>query len=129
MIYHIFISHAWHRNEHYDKVIEWLDDSSLFYTNYSVTEKNPLHSKDNEDLKKDLTNQIRPSSCVIILGGMYSAYSDWIEYELDEAVRMNKYIIGVKPWGQERIPEIIQNNADVIVGWNSDSIINAIQNS
>jgi hypothetical protein len=35
-------------------------------------------------------------------------------------------IIAVKPRGAERIPLIIQNNADVIVGWNSDSIVNNI---
>ena len=60
---------------------------------------------------------------------MYAAYSDWIDYELTTAVYMNKYIIGVKPWGQERIPTIISNNSDTIVGWNKDSVINAILNS
>lgn len=129
MIYHIFISHAWHRSEHYDKIIEWLDDSSLSYINYSVPKENPLHSGNKTKLKEDLTEQIRPSSCVIILGGMYAAYSDWIEYEINEAIRMGKYIIGVKPWGQERMPQIIQDNASVIVGWNSSSVIDAIKNS
>lgn len=60
---------------------------------------------------------------------MYAAHSDWIEYEINEAVRMGKYIIGVKPWGQERTPQIMQDNADTIVGWNSSSIITAIKNS
>ena len=60
---------------------------------------------------------------------MYAAYSDWIEYELDTAVDTDKYIIGVKPWGQERIQTNISNNSDVLVGWNKDSVINAILNS
>ncbi|EPU0963626.1 TIR domain-containing protein, partial [Klebsiella pneumoniae] len=42
-------------------------------------------------------------------------------------------VIAVKPRGAERIPVIIQENADVIVGWNSNSIVNniisAIENS
>ena len=59
---------------------------------------------------------------------MYVRYSDWIEYEIEEAIRMNKYIIGVKPWGQEKIPSIISENADKMVGWNQNSIINAIKN-
>ena len=59
---------------------------------------------------------------------MYAAYSDWIEYEIDEATRMGKYIIGVEPWGQEKVPTIVSNNADVMVGWNSDSVVNAIKN-
>lgn len=29
--------------------------------------------------------------------------------------------------GQERIPQIIQDNADVMVGWNRASIISAVR--
>lgn len=128
-MYNLFISHAWHRSEHYKKVVEWLDDSNITYRNYSVPEENPLHSGNKTKLKEDLTAQIRPASCIIILSGMYAAHSEWIEYEINEAVRMGKYIIGVRPWGQERVPVIVQNNADVMVGWNSASVINAIKNS
>lgn len=128
-MYNLFISHAWHRSEHYKKIIEWLDDSNISYRNYSVPEEDPLHSGNDKELQKDLTNQIQPASCVIILAGMYAVHSEWIEYEVDEAVRMGKYIIGVRPWGQQRIPAIIQDNADVMVGWNSDSVIGAIEGS
>ena len=127
-MYHLFISHAWHRSEHYKKVIEWLDNSDITYSNYSVPEENPLHSGNNTKLKQDLTAQIRPSSCVIILSGMYASHSDWIKYEIEEAVRMGKYIIGVKPWGQQRIPSIVSENADIMVGWNAASVISAIKN-
>lgn len=128
-MYNLFISHAWHRSEHYKKVVEWLDDSNITYRNYSVPEENPLHCGNKTKLKEDLTAQIRPASCIIILSGMYASHSEWIEYEINEAVRMGKYIIGVCPWGQERVPVIVQNNADVMVGWNSASVINAIKNS
>lgn len=127
-MYNIFISHAWKRSEHYKKIVKWLDDSDIEYKNYSVPEDDPLETKTKKELKESLTNQIKPSSCVIILAGMYAAYSDWIEYEIDEATRMGKYIIGVEPWGQEKVPTIVSNNADVMVGWNSDSVVNAIKN-
>ena len=60
---------------------------------------------------------------------MYAAHSDWIEYELNEAYRMGKYIIGVRPWGQERVPQIITDASDEMVGWNGDSIVSAVKNS
>lgn len=60
---------------------------------------------------------------------MYAAHSDWIEFEINTAVDKNKYIIGVKPWSQERIPNIVTNNSDVMVGWNKKSIIDAILKS
>ena len=128
-MYNLFISHAWHRSEHYNKIVEWLDDSEIEYKNYSVPEDDPLDVKTKKALKESLTNQISPSSCVLILAGMYAAHSEWIEYEINEAVRMGKYIIGVKPWGQEKIPIIISNNANVMVGWNQTSVIDAIKNS
>ena len=76
-----------------------------------------------------LKNQISPASKVIVLAGMYSAYSDWIGYEIDTAVDYGKYIIGVKPWGQERIPTKVSNNSDTLIGWNKSSVINAIINN
>ncbi len=38
-----------------------------------------------------------------------------------------KPIVAVRPWGNERMPEIVEKNADEIVGWNKDSIVDAIR--
>lgn len=59
---------------------------------------------------------------------MYTLYSEWIDYEINEAIRMNKPTIAIKPWGNERVPLKIQNNATVLVGWNSASLISTIRN-
>ena len=58
---------------------------------------------------------------------MWAAHSEWIEYEIDEAVRLGKTIIGVKPWGQERTPVKVQNAADIMVAWQRSSIIDAVR--
>lgn len=65
--------------------------------------------------------------CVIVLSGLYVAYSYWIQKEIDIALRFGKPIIGVKPWGRERVSGIIQEVAREIVGWRTDSIISAIR--
>ena len=135
--YHIFISHAWKYSEHYYKIVDWLNEAqaegTLTWSNYSVPVHDPLIDPNTttgkKKLKEALTNQIQPASIVIILAGMYAAHSDWIDYEIDEAVRMGKYIIGVKPWGQERIPNKVSINSDDLVGWNKNSVIDAILNS
>ncbi len=125
--YNLFISHAWHRNEHYNKIVEWLNDSTISWNNYSVPEHDPLDANNVSKLKAALTEQIRHASAVIILAGMYANYSDWIDYEINEAVRMGKTIIAVEPWGQERTPLKISSCATVVVGWNSSSVIDAIR--
>lgn len=135
--YHIFISHAWKYTEHYKKVVQWLNEAKsegiLNWNNYSVPEHNPLIDPDSSSgkntLKNELKNQIKPTSIVLVLAGMYVSYSDWIDFEIDTAVNSNKYIIGIEPWGQERIPSKVSNNADIMVGWNKNSVINAILNS
>lgn len=123
----IFISHAWKYDYHYNTVCEWIEKSGIPHRNYSVPKHDPLDANNKAKLREMLTEQIRHANVVIIIGGMYAAYSEWIDYEIREAVRMGKYIIGIKPWGHERIPLIIQQCANDKVGWNSSSLINAIK--
>lgn len=126
--YHIMISHSWDYNTQYKTVQGWLDEASYFHwTDYSVPITRPLDVKSKTELKTKLRNRIELCSCVIILSGMYVAYSEWIDYEIDTAVKLEKPIIGVKPWGQERIPVKVSDNADILVGWNSDSIVSAVR--
>lgn len=135
--YNIFISHAWKYSEHYNKVVQWLneaqDEGEFKWKNYSVPKHDPLidpnTTSGKKKLKEELECQIKPSSIVIILSGMYTAYSEWIDFETDTAVSYKKYIIGVKPWGQERIPRKVLDNANVMVGWNKNSIVNAVLES
>lgn len=135
--YHIFISHAWMYSEHYCMVEDWLDENQskylLSWDNYSV----PLHAPDldintfagKEKLREKLDGQIKRASIILILSGMYFNHPDWIEYEILTAVNNEKYIIGVKPWGQERIPQVITNNANVIIEWSKPNIIKALGES
>ena len=59
---------------------------------------------------------------------MYAAHSNWIEYEISEAERMGKTIIGIKPWGQERVPLVVQNaSVCPVVGWNRASVVQAVR--
>ena len=126
-IYHVFISHAWHYGDQYNTVVDWLEESTLLFRNYSVPEHDPVDANNIAKLKAALTEQISHANIVIIIAGMYAAHSDWIDYELDEAVRMGKTIIALKPRGNERIPQKIQDTATELVSWNSQSLINAIQ--
>lgn len=126
--YHILISHSWDYSDQYDTVKGWLNASSYFrWTDYSVPITKPLDVDGIRAQKQNIRNRISMCSCVIILSGMYVAYSDWIDYEIDTAVSLGKPIIGVKPWGQERVPLKVQNYADIMVGWNASSVVDAVR--
>ena len=97
------------------------------YANYSVPEHDPVDANNNTKLKEELRQQIRPVEVVIILGGMYVAYSDWIQFEINYAKSLNKSILGVRPWAAEKMPKAVQDAANEIVGWNTPTIVSAIR--
>ena len=125
----LFISHSWNYDEHYYQLVNWLNEAPNFqWHNYSVPRDDSCDEVTNKGLTDCILKQMRPAQCIVILAGMYASHSKWIEFEIDEAVRMGKTIIGVKPWGQERIPQKIQDNATIMVGWNQNSVVDAIRN-
>ncbi len=126
--YHIMISHSWDYNDQYETIRKWLSAAPYFdWSDYSVPLTRPLTVNSVAELKKRIKDRISLCSCVIILSGMYVAYSNWIDFEIDTAVELGKPIIGIKPWRQERIPVKVQNNADTMVGWNSSAVIDAVR--
>lgn len=126
--YHILISHSWSYSNEYDTICSWLNQSNNFlWSDYSVCCNRPLETNTDKELKEKLTNRIANCSCIIVISGMYANYSKWIDFEIDTAKSMGKPIIGIKPWGQERIPMKIQDNSIELIGWNSASVINAVR--
>jgi hypothetical protein len=74
-----------------------------------------------------LDEQIRQASAVLVLAGMYVAYKQWIQYEIDRALSKGKPVIGIRPRGQERIPLAVAEAAKEMIGWNTESIVSAIR--
>ena len=126
--YRLFISHAWHRHEGYDRMLQFLNEAPNFiYSNYSVPLDKAFDKMSNSQLEEEIKQQIRPVESVIILGGIYVSYSKWIQFEIDFAKSLMKPIIGIQPWGAQRMPLAVQNAANIIVGWNTSSIVKAIR--
>ena len=125
--YHIFISHSWSYSDAYEKLKNLLDKTGLTYSDYSVPKDDPIHNAPNEKaLKNAIQKQIAPCSCVIILAGVYSTYSAWIDNEITIAKQMGKPIIAIEPWGSEKTSTTVKNNADIIIKWQSSSLKDAI---
>lgn len=129
MTYNLFISHSWAYHNMYDNLIKLLNANPYFYyKNYSVPRNDPIHGTSNDaQLKEAIRRKIQPTSCVLILAGVYATYSKWINIEIDLAKSMNKKIIAIEPWGAERTSAVVKDNADVVVGWNTNSIVKAVR--
>lgn len=81
----------------------------------------------NYKLKEAIRRQMQPASCILILAGVYSTYSKWINIEIELAQSMGKKIIAIELWGAERTSSKVKSATHSIVRWNIDSIVNAIR--
>lgn len=130
--YNIFISHSWTYADAYDRLVALLNARGYFsFKNYSVPKNDPIHNAKNERALYDaIYAQIQPASVVLVMAGVYSTYSKWINYEIQIAKKgfsSPKPIIGVKPWAQTNVSSLVQENADELVGWNTESVVAAIR--
>ena len=130
--YNLFISHSWKYSDAYEKLVSLLDTRRYFcYRNYSVPFNDPINNANNDkQLKEAIWNQMLPASCVLVLAGVYSTYSKWINIEVEMARKgfyKPKPVIAIEPWGSERTSSFVKQNADEIVKWQTESIVNAIR--
>jgi len=124
--YSIFICHDWEYSDEYYRNCDLLDCAPNFrWRNLSVPEHDPLDT--DQVLQKNLRDQIRPADVMLVLAGMYTARSAWMDWEMAFARRIGTHIIGVRPWGNVQAPVIVQRNAAEIVGWNMTTIVAAIR--
>lgn len=129
--YSIFISHSWTYGDAYDKLVKMLDNDPRFnYKNYSVPKDDPIHNAPNTKLLADaIRRQMIFCDVIIILAGVYSTYSKWINEEISIARGFTtpKPILAIEPWDSERTSKIVKDNADKIVKWSSSSIVDGIR--
>jgi len=127
--HHLFISHSWVYSDAYDNLTSMLDSNPYFnYSNYSVPKYDPIHTNGTDkELRDAIERKINPCGVVIILAGVYSTYSKWINKEIDIALAKRKPILAIEPWGSERTSAIVKKSADMVVKWNTNSIIAAIR--
>ena len=124
--YSVFICHDWEYSAEYARVVQFLDAAPNFtWENLSVPQHDPLAN--DETLQYELRNQIRPADVMVVTAGMYTAHSEWMDWEMAFARRIGTPIIGIVPWGAQRVPVAVQKNATDIVGWNTNSIVSAIR--
>lgn len=128
--YNLFISHSWKYSDAYTKLVSMLDEGNIEYSNYSVPKEDPLDVRTDKELYEAIKNKISPTSVVIIMAGVYASYSKWIDKEIKISTTdfsTKKSILAIEPWGSEKTSKKVKDNADKIVKWNTNSIVNAIK--
>ena len=126
--YKLFVSHSWAYSDAYDKVIKLIEQGDIRFHNHSVPIDDPIHTNGTDkQLREAIDAKMKGISCVLILAGVYSTYSKWINEEIAIAKKYGKPIIAIEPWASEKTSKIVKDNADEIVKWQSSSILEAIR--
>lgn len=130
--YNLFISHSWSYSDSYDRLVRLLAARPyFFYKNYSVPRDDPIHwNGPDHELHAAIKRQIAPCHCILMLAGVYSSHSKWINKEIaicTTEFSVKKPIIAIEPWGSERTSKVVKDSANAVVGWNTESIVEAIR--
>jgi hypothetical protein len=126
--YHIFISHSWVYPNDLRNLRKLLKDRGYFNVEFEeASADEPINSENAIYIKNRLKQKISKSNIVLGIAGMYASYSDWMSWELDKANELDIPIVGVIPWGQERVSKTVREKAKEVVRWNTESIVQAIR--
>ena len=127
--YHLFISHSWAHSNQYESLVALLRAERNFkFHDYSVPKDNPIHTNGTTaQLRDAISQKMQPCGVVLILAGIYSNHSNWINREVEVAKSKKKPIIAILPLGSQQTSQNIRNHADKIVGWNTNSVVSAIR--
>ena len=127
-IKNVFVSHYYKDEENIKKLKDLLSDEYCI-KNYSVTTDKYNEAKNEDYIKYEyLKPLINQSSALICLIGPETHDSKWVDWEVREAEKLGKQIIGVYIRGasDSDVPPAVEELADAIVGWNTGSIVEAL---
>ena len=126
--YSVFISHSWGHADDLKKLRNLLEERGYFHVEFNeASPDEPINSENSAYIKRRLKEKISNSDIVLGIAGMYASHSDWMEWELDTALEVKVPIVGVIPWGQERISKVVTDRSVEDVHWNTESIVEAIR--
>jgi hypothetical protein len=131
---HVFISHHHKDDTEVDKLTDLLKRKGYDIRNSSIRARPANQERLDKGLVKDevirrlLRMKISWAGTVVVLIGKETHSRPWVDWEIQEAERQGKRIVGVWAQGAQDadLPENLKKYADSVVGWQSDRVVDAI---
>ena len=128
-IKNVFISHIHEDDEGINKIKSLASRHGMIVRNDSVTSDSPNSAEAENYIKYQiLAPRIDWASVLVVYVSPDTKHSWWVNWEIEYAHRQGKRIVGVWAHGARdcELPQALEDYADAIVGWNGESIIDAI---
>jgi len=131
---HLFISHHHRDDALVDKFTSLLGSKGWDVRNSSIRAKPANQERLDKGMVNDSTIErllrmkISWASTVVVLIGQKTHQRPWVNWEIDQAHAQGKRIVGVFEQGGKDtdIPKSLEKYASAIVGWNANSIQQAV---
>ncbi|TLD71684.1 TIR domain-containing protein [Phragmitibacter flavus] len=131
---HVFISHHHKDDATVDKMTKLLEKHGSDTRNSSIRAKPANQERLDRGLVKAATIQrllrmkMSWAGAVVVIIGKETHLRPWVNWEIQEAERQGKRIVGVWEEGGKdyQLPTNLDAYADAIVGWQADQIMGAI---
>lgn len=122
--HNIFISHYYKDDDKVQGLKKRLIDSGYDVRNYSVdsTKHKDGRTPSKAVIERYLKTRIAASSTFICVIGDKTHTRPWVDFEIKEAIKQGKKIIGIYNHGDKdkvKIPEALREVNANIIGWNS----------
>lgn len=132
---HLFISHHHADDAEVTKLTDLLKARGNDIRNSSIRAKPANQARldrglvSPEVIRRILRMKISWAGTVVVLIGKETHARPWVNWEIEEANRQGKRIVGFYERGgtENDIPPALQRYSSTIVGWNSQSMIEAIE--
>ncbi len=129
-IRNVFISHVHEDDEGLLRLKDLVARHGMICRDGSITTGKFNRASNEEYIKYGILKpRIEWASVLVVYISPETKDSDWVNWEIECAHREGKRIVGVWEWGAKgcEIPEALKQYHDAIVGWNGESIIDAIK--
>lgn len=131
---HVFISHHHKDDAEVGKLTDLLSRKGYDIRNSSIRAKPANQERlDKREVKSEvirrlLRMKISWSGTVVVLVGKETHSRPWVDWEIEQAHKQGKRIVGVWAQGSTEadLPKNLDTYADAVVGWQADRIMDAI---
>ena len=124
-----FISHIHEDDEGLAKLKALVREKGMIVRDGSITTEKFNAASNPEYIKHGiLAPRINWASVLVVYVSPDTKNSEWVNWEIEYARKQGKRIIGVWEWGAKdcELPKALDRYANAVVGWNGESIIDAI---